>query len=53
MIANGLAKWTGGFVTISLTAPDGLDYGQLVTHMCVFFLFPQLVHLLTLFQSSV
>jgi hypothetical protein len=32
-IANGLARYTGGFCTISITAPDGLDEGKVVTHM--------------------
>jgi hypothetical protein len=34
-IANGVAKYTGGFVTISVTAPDGLAFGELVTHTYV------------------
>jgi hypothetical protein len=32
-IVNSLAKYSGGFCTISITAPDGLDDGKVVTHM--------------------
>jgi hypothetical protein len=31
-VTDGIAKYTGGFVMITLTAPDGLRMGEIVTH---------------------